>query len=135
MVWIPKEGECQICGKKIILHSAVQKYCEDCRKIFKGKTSEKNRQIEIAKRIARKRGTDPDRYRGTETECTVKGSCYYGGGRFCEYMTITGRSRLLDGYPIEGGRCGAFKKGKHRGARVGLPETAPVLGPGKLGEI
>lgn len=134
MVWIPKEGECQVCGEKIILNSAVQKYCKSCRKFFKGKTTE-HKEIEIAKRIARKRGTNPDRYRGTETECTVKGSCYYGGSQFCEYMTITGRSRLLDGYPIEGGRCGAFEKGKRRGARVGLPESAPVLNPGKLGEI
>lgn len=134
MVWIPKEGECQVCGKKIILNSAVQKYCEECRKAFKGKATER-RKIEIAKRIAIRRGTDPDRYRGTETECAVKGSCMYGSSRFCEYMAITGRSRLLSGYPIEGGRCGAYKRGKYKGQRIGLPEAPPVLGPGKLGEI
>lgn len=135
MAWIDKPGKCEVCGRPIILKSSRHKWCREC-------AEEMNKIHRIQNKDERKRrereyraGKDPDWWKGKETECKVKGSCMYGSQKFCEYMTITGRSRLLDGYPIEGGRCGAFKKGKHRGAKVGLPETAPVLGPGKLGEI
>ena len=48
----------------------------------------------------------------------------YGGQKFCEYMTIEGHSRLLAGYPIKNGKCGAYKRGrkKNRG-KAPLPAS------------
>lgn len=104
MAFNPKWGSCSICGKPMIIRSAVQKYCEECKEIAKKQRKQEHREIVVAKRTARKRGTDPDRYAGKDTECRVKGSCMYGGEKFCEYASITGHSRLLSGYPIRGGQ-------------------------------
>lgn len=136
MVWVPKKGECSICGKEITMLSAIQKYCPECRQIMRNVTSEEGRRREIARRIAIRRGTDPDRYRGRNTECRYKRSCMYGGLKYCEYLSITGRSRLLAGYPIEDGKCGAYKRGgKPRRVNLKLDTSTPVLPPGKLNEV
>lgn len=136
MVWVPKKGECSICGKEIQLMSAIQKYCPECRQIMRNVTSEEGRRREIARRIAIRRGTDPDRYRGRNTECRYKRSCMYGGLKYCEYLSITGHSRLLAGYPIEDGKCGAYKRGgKPRRVNLKLDTSTPVLPPGKLNEV
>lgn len=85
MVWVPKKGECSICGKEITMLSAIQKYCPECRQIMRNIASEEGRKREIARRIAIRRGTDPDRYKGRNTECRYKRSCMYGGLKYCEY--------------------------------------------------
>lgn len=123
MGWTPVVGECCICGKEILLTSAKSKYCPECREEQKKRASEEHRAVVKAKRIAVRRGTDPDRYKGKETECKYKGSCFYGSGKYCEYLTIEGHSRLLAGYPIRGGKCGAYKRGKKKvKKKIRLPE-------------
>lgn len=126
MNWKPKKGKCRICGKEIMIMSAPQKYCTDCAEIAQRLSDERAIAIERAKRIAIRRGTDPEKHRGLENECKHKKSCVYGGQKFCEYMAIEGHSRLLAGYPIRGGKCGAYKRGRKKAqARVQLPaETA-----------
>lgn len=114
MSWIPRLGNCEICGEEVMMISASQRYCPDCRQIMKNTKGGEARKIYAAKRVARKRGTDPDRFKGEETECKHKGSCYYGSGKFCEYLTIEGHSRLFAGYPIRGGKCAAYKRGKRK---------------------
>ena len=136
MVWVPKKGECSICGKEIMLMSAIQKYCPECRQIMRNISSEEGRKREIARRIAIRRGTDPDRYKGKDTECRYKTSCKYGSAKFCEYISFTGHSRLYAGYKIENGKCGAYKRGgKPRRVNLKLDTSAPVLPPGKLNEV
>ena len=135
MVWIPKMGECEICGEPIMMNSARQKYCDDCRKMMKKVRQQENREIEIARYVAKKRGRDPNRYAGKEHNCNVKGSCVYGGQKFCEYMTATGRSRITDGYLIRGGRCDAFKRGKRKVEKQMPEPSSPILKKGKMQEV
>ena len=136
MSWIPKKGTCIICRKEIMLMSAIQKYCPDCARKMRNISSAEGLERERARLIAISRGTDPDRYRGLHTECRYKKSCMYGGQQFCEYMTVTGHSRLLAGYPIKDGKCGAYKRGKKpRTNGLNYRSTSPVLRPGKLNEV
>ena len=132
MAWVPKEGECEICGEPIVLKSARQKYCRECREMMKKMKRQENRDVEIAMYVARKRGRDPKRYEGKEHECKVKGSCYYGTSKHCDYMAITGRSRLLAGYPIRGGKCVAYKR-RHREERRKTP--LPQEGNWNIGNL
>ena len=135
MVWVPKEGECIICGEKIMLNSSRTKYCPECRRIMFSHAQDEYKDIRIAHRLAQKRGMDLAKYKGEENECKVKRQCIYGSEKYCEYMTVTGRSRLFAGYPIEKGRCKLFKRGKRKLPAKSVLPAAPVLSPGKLGEV
>ena len=135
MVWIRREGECEICGEPIMMNSAAQKYCPECREMMKKLKRQENRDVEIARYVARKRGRDPNRYAGKEHECKVKGTCYYGTTKHCDYMAITGRSRLLDGYPIRGGRCDAYKREKREDRRKAVLPQEGSWNIGNLSEV
>lgn len=132
MSWTPKEGRCELCGRKVMLMSSSQKYCPDCRETMKKVKGGENRKILVAKRIARRRGTDPDRYAGKDTECRYKKSCYYGGDKYCEFLIIEGHSRLFAGYPIVDGKCGAYKRGRRKGKRK---PTLPVSGSWNIRDL
>lgn len=132
--WTQKEGICKICGKPMMMASNVQKYCAECKDLARRQRAEENRKTAAAKKVAVSRGTDPNRYAGKETECKMKRSCMYGSDKYCEYIAITGRSRLRAGYTIRGGKCGAYKKGPKKRGMMSLPQS-PVLPPGKMGEI
>ena len=110
MAWIAKEGVCQICGKPIVAKSARQKYCPECRAYRKSHKTREQKDRENARRKAKRQGLDPDKYKGAEHECLVKGSCAYGTQKHCDYLAITGRSRVADGFPVRGGRCAAYRK-------------------------
>ena len=123
MGWIPRMGECEICGEEIMMKSARQKYCPECRTMMKKMKRRENREEEMARYVAIKRGRNPDRYKGKEHECKVKESCYYGTHKTCDYMVIEGHSRLLAGYPIRGGKCAAYKRDKRKERiRVPMPQ-------------
>ena len=134
-----KVGEydaCEICGKRILINSSRQKYCPECAQAMRKTASLRGRDKARAELMAVRRGLDLDKYKGTNKECRYKKSCVYGGQKNCEYMAITGKSRLLAGYPIVDGKCGAYKRGgKPRRVNLKLDTSAPVLPPGKLNEI
>ena len=117
MAWNVKEGVCQICGKPIVAKSARQKYCPECRAYRKSHKTREQKDRENARRKAKRQGLDPDRYKGDEHECVVKGSCMYGVQKHCDYLSIMGHSRLLAGYPIRGGRCGLYKRATQKAKR------------------
>lgn len=135
MAFTPRPGRCEICGKEMMVNSAVHKYCPECRKMVRNTKSKENRKKEVARRIAIRRGTDPDRYKGLEHECLVKEKCVYGSKDCCMYLAVEGHSRLLAGHPIRGGRCDLYKRGKKKPAKPELPKSSPVLPIGKVREI
>lgn len=136
MVWVPKMGKCCMCGKEIMLKSSVHKYCADCGNIMRKIKTPEGWEREIAKQVAIRCGMNPDEYAGKHTECRRKESCVYGGRQYCEYMAITGHSRLLAGYPIKDGKCDLYKRGRRKPLKpVDIISTSPVLGPGKMGEV
>ena len=125
MSWVPRMGKCTICGEPIMMNSSVQKYCPECGKLMRKVRYQENRGKEIARHVARKRGIDPDRYKGKEHECQVKETCTHGSHDCCMYLVDTGRLRTTDGYPIRGGRCDAYKKKKkNRKKTIRTPEAA-----------
>lgn len=134
MVWVDKPGRCEVCGKPIILKSSRQKWCKECSAEMYRINRIRNQEERNRREREYRAGRDPDWWKGIETECKVKGSCIYGSQKFCEYMAITGKSRVLAGYEIRGGKCEAYKRGKRTGGKIGLPQ-APVMKPGKLTEV
>lgn len=122
MSWVPKPGRCSICGAEIMLNSSHQKYCNSCAALMRTQSSREYKDREIARRVAIKRGTDPDRYSGKEHECRVKGSCIHGANDSCMYLLDTGRLRISDGFMIENGKCAAYRR--KRKNRRGTPKTA-----------
>lgn len=135
MTFTPRPGRCEICGKEMMVNSAVHKYCKECRNLMRNSKSKEFREKEIARRVAIRRGTDPDRYKGLDHECKVKGICVYGSHDSCMYMAIEGHSRLLAGYPIRGGKCDLFKTGKKKVIRLRIPESHPSLSVNKVREV
>lgn len=136
MPWIAKPGECAVCGKPIILRTARQKYCESCSILVRNRRArDHQREKAKARKEAICRGTDPDRYKGLDHECRVKRRCVYGSADSCMYMSVEGHSRLLAGYPIRGGKCGAYRTGKRRSMKPKTPVAGPVLSSGKISEV
>ena len=136
MAWADKPGFCEICGRPIILKSSRHRRCKECAAEMK-RLSRIRKRDEIARRERERRaGTDPDWWKGKEHECKVKETCVYGTRDCCMWGQINGKSRLLAGYPIKGGRCDAYRKGKHlRKKKWSDFPDPPVLSPGKLGEV
>lgn len=60
MTFTPRPGRCEICGKEMMVNSAVHKYCKECRNLMRNSKSKEFREKEIARRIAIRRGTDPE---------------------------------------------------------------------------
>lgn len=135
MPWVDKPGTCEICGKPIILKSSRHKWCRECAEEMNKIHRIQNKDEQNRRAREYRAGRDPDWWKGENTECKVKGSCIYGTEKFCEYISIEGRSRLLAGYPIRGGRCDLYKRGPKKAAKQQkLPDIAPVLPPNKLRE-
>ena len=132
MAWVDKPGVCEICGKPIVLKSSRQKYCEKCGAYIK---KHRKREREYERRRAKRQGLDPDACKGKDHECLVKESCIYGSRDSCMYIVIEGHSRILAGYPIRGGKCDLYKRGKKKPAKPGLPKSSPVLRIDKVREI
>lgn len=136
MPWVDKPGNCEICGKPIILKSSRHRWCRECaEEMYKihriQNKEEKNRR---ARELRAGRG--PDWWRGKDTECKVKRTCVYGTNVICDYLAVEGRSRLLAGHPIENGRCDLYETGPKKVGKVPkLPDTAPVLPANKLREV
>lgn len=121
MPWEPKMGECVTCGKPILRTSPKQKYCSECRELAKQRDRRKDKAKRKAKQVAEKRGTDPDRFVGKETECKFKDICYYGAQDYCNYIGIEGHSRIMAGYHIKDGKCDAFREDPKPGSKMKLP--------------
>lgn len=134
MTFTKRMGRCQMCGAEMMLNSSSHKYCKECRKIAESSIAVENRKKEIARRIAIKRGTDPDRYKGLEYVCHVKQSCKWGSNDSCMWGAIHGRLRILAGYPIRGGKCDAYEKGKKDRQSL-MQLTALDIGRGKYKEV
>ena len=137
-MYIPKEGNCVVCGKPIIKNNSNHKYCKECAKLMYNKTQEEHKRVLAMKRGLKDYGIDAKKHAGEENECHAKGSCIYGSsGGYCDYMAIEGHSRVFrDGYVMKDGKCGAYKRksSNHRKRRVPLPDSK-VLDSGKLKEV
>ena len=137
-MYIPKEGNCVVCGKPIIKNNSNHKYCKECAKLMYNKTQEEHKRVLAMKRGLKDYGIDAKKHAGEENECHAKGSCIYGSSRgYCDYMAIEGHSRVFrDGYVMKDGKCGAYKRksSNHRKRRVPLPDSK-VLDSGKLKEV
>lgn len=110
-MFIPREGQCKLCGTAMIQKNSNHKYCAACKKIMYSKAQGDHKKLMIAKRLARVNGIDPEKYAGLENECKVKRTCVYGSNSWCDYMEINGHSRVFtDGLEIKDGKCDAYKK-------------------------
>ena len=136
MPWVDKPGNCEICGKPIILKSSRHKWCRECAEEMNKIHRIQNQDEQNRRAREYRAGRDPDWWKGKDTECRVKRSCIYGTNVICDYLAIEGHSRLLAGYPIKNGRCDLYKRGpKKAGKTMKLPETAPILPANKLREV
>ena len=133
MAWTDKPGKCEICGKDIILKSSRHKRCKECADVMNRIHRIRNRK-EQAQREREHRAERTGERKKRETVCKMTELCMYGNRGKCEYMTVTGHSRLFAGYPIRGGKCDAYKRGKFVGGSPGSvrPFTTP---PGKILEV
>lgn len=136
MGFTPRMGTCKMCGKEMMVNSPCHRFCKDCAKRRRNQRSrEYHRNREVPRKAAIERGTDPGRYKGLDHECKVKNKCMYGAPDCCMYMAVEGHSRLLAGYPIRGGKCGAYRTGKRKVVRQKTPVAGPVLYSGKMSEV
>ena len=127
-------GACEICGARILITSSRKKYCPECAEAMRRAAHLRGKDKYKAELMAVKRGLDLEKYKGTDKECRYKKSCIYGGRQFCEYMTITGHSRLLAGYPIKDGKCGAYRRGRTKRTKQPLPRSGSFTHD-KLNEV
>lgn len=109
---------CVDCGKEFTRHSAMQVRCPECQEAHR----KENDRIRKSEEYARKRETKPKTDKGAviinghPQVCTHMGSCYYGSvnKNGCSYLLETGKSRIVNGYYIENGKCPCYTNSKGR---------------------
>ena len=128
--WEQHWGECEECGDKIWMTSPAKKFCDACKRNHKLVTerqrmrgafltrSREYRAEQKARRLKMQAYLEQSRKERERHICRFAGSCIYGAGsggtRWCNYATIEGKLRTLNGqHLIIDGKCDLYEKGQH----------------------